>query len=228
MAVAETIKRRWQRQRRRRNVGRAYDMALEIARFIPTGARILDVGCGNGFIAHHLCAMIRSQVVGLDVAPVTSSHIDYLPFDGRRFPIRDGAFDVVLLCYVLHHAQEARLVLDEVSRVLTSPGTVVVYEDIPATTWDRIVCSIHSRSWERKTGSCTFHSQYSWRRMSERSGFDVKVERQLSRWRNIGHPVTHQFYVLRNTDSTELASAEAVDSRVTAEAWSNGLTFELE
>jgi len=53
-ALLHGAQRRWRRERRRRKVGRAYDMALEIARCLPRQSRVLDVGCGNGFIAHHL------------------------------------------------------------------------------------------------------------------------------------------------------------------------------
>src|SRR5438128_10258525 len=49
--ILRGIKRRWARERRRRKVGRAYDMALEIARVIPRGSEVLYVGCGNVFIA---------------------------------------------------------------------------------------------------------------------------------------------------------------------------------
>src|SRR5256884_9709623 len=62
--LVDGIKRRVARERRRRKVGRAYDMALEIARTIPRGSEALDVGCGNGFIAHHLSAMLGTGVVG--------------------------------------------------------------------------------------------------------------------------------------------------------------------
>ena len=61
--------------RRRRKVGRAYDMALEIARAIPRDADVLDVGCGNGFIAHHLTGLLGKPVVGLDVGDSTSAQI---------------------------------------------------------------------------------------------------------------------------------------------------------
>src|SRR5438132_14066751 len=88
-AIAEGIKRRWLRERRRRKVGRAYDMALEIARVIPRGAEVLDVGCGNGFIAHHLSAMLGTNILGIDLSETTEAPIDYLQYDGKRFPLPD-------------------------------------------------------------------------------------------------------------------------------------------
>ena len=141
------IRRRWARERRRRKVGRAYDMALEIARVIPRGAEVLDVGCGNGFISHHLSAILGTRVFGIDVAKTTEAPIDYRCYDGLGFPVRDGSFDAVLLCYVLHHAQEVSVVLSELRRVLRAGGLAVVYEDIPRTRWDRAVCWIHNRQW---------------------------------------------------------------------------------
>src|SRR6266513_5367533 len=103
------IKRRWARERRRRKVGRAYDMAQEIARVIPRGSEVLDVGCGNGFIAHHLSALLGTNVVGIDLTNETEAPIDYRRYNGRTFPCADNSFDAVMLCYVLHHAQDARL-----------------------------------------------------------------------------------------------------------------------
>src|SRR5262245_65674494 len=61
------IKRRLARERRRRTVGRAYDMALEIARLVPKGSNVLDVRCGNGFIPPHLSAMLGTKVRASDV-----------------------------------------------------------------------------------------------------------------------------------------------------------------
>src|ERR1043165_9529491 len=112
------LKRRWARERRRRKVGRAYDMALEIARFISPGSEVLDVGCGNGFIAHHLSAMLGTSVVGIDVGSSTEAAIEYRCFDGSHFPVAEDSVDAVLLCYVLHHAQDVHAVLAEVRRVL--------------------------------------------------------------------------------------------------------------
>src|SRR5437764_15354088 len=84
--IAQGCKRRWAREHRRRKVGRAYDMALEIARVIPRATDVLDVGCGNGFIAHHLSAILRTQVAGIDVADASEAPIDYRRYDSKHFP----------------------------------------------------------------------------------------------------------------------------------------------
>src|SRR5260221_517764 len=82
-------KRRWARERRRRKIGRAYDMAREIARVIPRGSEVLDVGCGNGFIAHHLSALLGTRVVGIDLGDCADAAIDYRRYDGAQFPLLD-------------------------------------------------------------------------------------------------------------------------------------------
>lgn len=189
--------------RRRRKVGRAYDMALEIARELSPQAEILDVGCGNGFIAHHLSGLLGTNVVGLDVGTGTAASIKYLPYDGRHFPIRDQSFDAVLLCYVLHHAQDPRLVLNEVGRVLRNGGLAIIYEDMPVLWWDRMVCWSHDRQWRGRTGPCTFQLEQGWRKTFSLAGFEVVSERSLSRWRNLAHPVARRFFVLRATDNPD-------------------------
>ena len=191
------IGRRWRRERRRRKVGRAYDMAQEIARVIPHNSRVLDVGCGNGFIAHHLSAMLDAPVVGIDLGEVTEAPIDYRPFNGAHFPVDDQSFDGVLLCYVLHHAQNLDIVMGELRRVLRDGGRAVIYEDIPDTWWDRLVCSIHNRKWRNRTGPCTFHSAHKWRSLFTTAGFEVLNERRLSRLRNLAHPVSRRLFLLR-------------------------------
>jgi len=212
-AIAFGAYRRWKRERRRRLVGRSYDMALELARLIPRRSRVLDVGCGNGFIAHHLSALLGAPVIGLDVADATSARIEYYRYDGAHFPASDRSFDAVVLCYVLHHAREQRSLLREVKRVLRGGGLVVVYEDIPRSRWDRAVCLMHGRRWKRRTGSCTFRTEREWRDVFEEAGLEVLAERGLSRWRNLVHPVRRRLYVLRRAEDRAEESAPATRAR---------------
>jgi ubiquinone/menaquinone biosynthesis C-methylase UbiE len=196
-SLAKGLQRRIERMKRRRKVGRAYDMALEISRLLPLRASILDVGCGNGFIAHHLAGILKSPVVGMDVGPAPRAAIDFVPYDGRHFPLGDETFDAVLLCYVLHHAQDAALVLNEVARVLKCNGVAIIYEDIPMRWLDRAACWIHNHQWQKRTGACTFRLGSEWRRLFSVMGFELVLDKELSRWRNMVHPVSRRFFVLR-------------------------------
>lgn len=195
-AIGNGVKRRWLRERRRRKVGRAYDMALEIARVVPRGSEVLDVGCGNGYIAHHLSAILGTNVVGIDVADSTDAPIDYRQYDGREFPAANASFDAIVLAYVLHHTQDIHKMLEEMKRVLRPGGVAIIYEDIPETLWDRFICWTHDLKWRKRTGACTFRNESEWRAVFEATGFEVIHERQLARPRNLMHPVCRRFFLL--------------------------------
>jgi SAM-dependent methyltransferase len=198
--ILQGLKRRIARERRRRKVGRAYDMALEIARVIPKGSEVLDVGCGNGFIAHHLSAMLGTKVTGIDVMEATEAPIAYHRYDRAQFPVEENSVDAVLLCYVLHHAQDAGLVLKEVRRVLRDGGLAIIYEDIPQSLWDKGVCLVHDFLWRRRTGPCTFRTDSDWHEVFNSSGFELVKTRSLSRTRNVTHLVARSSYVIRRSN----------------------------
>jgi ubiquinone/menaquinone biosynthesis C-methylase UbiE len=195
-SLFQGIRRRWRRERRRRKVGRAYDMALEIARFVEKHSTVLDVGCGNGYIAHHLSALLQTKVVGIDVADTTEAAIDYRVYDGKHFPIADNSVDAVLCCYVLHHVQDVATVLTEARRVLRPGGKLLIYEDIPELWWDRLVCAVHNRQWKNRTGPCTFRSAGEWQYLLSALGFCLRMNRPLARARNLTHPVTRQVFLM--------------------------------
>lgn len=177
-------------------------MALEIARFLPRHSRVLDVGCGNGYIAHHLSALLGSSVVGIDLAPNAEAPIKYRQFDSVTFPVASESVDAILLCYVLHHVQDMRSVMSELRRVLRPAGVVVVYEDIPETWWDRGICAIHDRMWRNRTGKCQFRAIHEWNALFGGDGFATINQRRLSRWRNLAHPVRRNFYLFKLDDSS--------------------------
>ena len=172
-------------------------MALEIARYLPRGSEVLDVGCGSGLIAHHLSALLGTAVAGIDLSESTGGPIAYQQYDGAHFPVPDRSFDAVLLCYVLHHAQDVERVLRELGRVLREHGRAVIYEDMPHTWFDRGVCWSHDLQWRSRTGPCSFHVDPEWRELFQSFGFEIVTARSLSRWRNLTHPVARRIYVLR-------------------------------
>jgi ubiquinone/menaquinone biosynthesis C-methylase UbiE len=135
--------------------------------------------------------------VGIDLGNSANAPIDYRRYDGAQFPLLDDSFDAVLFCYVLHHAQDVRAVLRETHRALRDGGTAIIYEDIPRSLWDKGVCWIHNQQWRGRTGPCTFRGESEWRSLFRSFGFEIITERQLSRWRNLTHPIGRRLYVLR-------------------------------
>lgn len=93
-------------------------LSHHIARLLPTDARVLDVGCGDGKIAS-LIALKRPDAVmrGIDVLVRESTHIPVEEFDGQVIPYQDASFDVVLFVDVLHHTTDPVILLGEAARV---------------------------------------------------------------------------------------------------------------
>ena len=96
---------------------RAAMKARWIVKHLPGEVQsVLDLGCGEGFVGEALAGR------GFDVALADAAdfHRTALPFaryNGRRLPFGDGSFDLVVLYFVLHHAEDAEAVLAEALRV---------------------------------------------------------------------------------------------------------------
>lgn len=89
-----------------------------LARLMPQGASVLDVGCGDGTIAR-LIGDRRPDLTlaGIDVLIRPRTAIPVLLFDGKTIPHPDDAFDVVMFVDVLHHADDPLPLLKEAARV---------------------------------------------------------------------------------------------------------------
>lgn len=96
-----------------------------LAPWIPAGAKVLDVGCGDGLLAARIGAARPDVAIeGVDVLVRPEVRIPVRPFDGLRIPYPDRSFDAVLLVDVVHHAEEPETLLRETARV--SRGVVLL------------------------------------------------------------------------------------------------------
>jgi SAM-dependent methyltransferase len=110
----------------------AWDLlsAHRIAGYVNDGDSVLDVGSGNGHRLEKLAMFRDIDAVGVDLAPASPRPgVTLDVYDGHRLPFDDGTFDVVLLCYVLHHLKRphANELLREATRV--SRRHVILLED---------------------------------------------------------------------------------------------------
>ncbi|XWX04328.1 class I SAM-dependent methyltransferase [Aggregatilineales bacterium SYSU G02658] len=84
---------------------------------IDNVSTILDVGTGDGHLAHLISQETGAQILGLDVCPQPHPHIDIHLYDGQKFPFPDKTFDCVLMIDMLHHTNNVSQMMKEACRV---------------------------------------------------------------------------------------------------------------
>jgi len=126
------------------------EIGARVARHIRPGDRVLDYGAGTGLISRWLAHRAHAKPTLADLVDY-SNRRDGFPFlhmeDPFHVPAEDGAFDVVLLLFALHHnPYDAQAdVLREGKRL--SSSRMVIIEDTPMSrrewamnaAWDRML-----------------------------------------------------------------------------------------
>lgn len=111
-------------------------------------SHMLDIGCGDGSLLHHLALESHEDfVVGVDLCKTlvqegkkSYDEIEYLIADAEHLPFRGEVFDMAICVALLHHVfgenlKESRKiqsnVLDEIYRVLRMKGNLFLRELCP-------------------------------------------------------------------------------------------------
>lgn len=136
----------------------------QIVRSVPHGARVLEVGCGAGWLCLLLARFGAREVVGIDPSP---AQIERARATARRSGLADrvrfhvgtfaptghqdfaGRFDVLILHAVLHHLSDGEIhdLLSTFSARFAGPGArVFVVEPVqhrdagvPRSRWDHLI-----------------------------------------------------------------------------------------
>jgi protein-L-isoaspartate(D-aspartate) O-methyltransferase len=102
---------------------------------LQPGARILDVGCGKGFLLYEFTQVVPgARVTGLDISAyaVANAKEEVQPFlqigDASRLPFADRAFDFVYSINTLHNLYLNHLwsAIREIERVGAGPKHITV------------------------------------------------------------------------------------------------------
>jgi ubiquinone/menaquinone biosynthesis C-methylase UbiE len=105
-------------------------MSQRMAERIQDGDKVLDVGTGSGRRLVELGLFRRIDRHGVDIhIRASRPGIELHTYDGRTLPFPDQSFDVVTICYVLHHLtpDHAHDLMGEITRV--AKRKVLVLED---------------------------------------------------------------------------------------------------
>jgi 2-polyprenyl-3-methyl-5-hydroxy-6-metoxy-1,4-benzoquinol methylase len=160
---------------------------------VAAGERVLDVGCGEGAFTAALAAA-GARPVGVDVAaePLRRARARHPELDFQlvggdacasgRLPFPHGSFDAVWAGELIEHLQDPPTLLEEVRRVLTAGGRLVVSTpDHPLGL--RLGLAVSRRAFEAhfdpRSDHVRFFTARTLRLMLEDAGFDgPRIERR--------------------------------------------------
>jgi len=148
-----------------------------------SGARLLDIGCGDGAYAV-LAAKRGARVVGVDAsdgmleaarenARSANVEVGFHRADARTLPFADGVFDLAIAVTVLCFQKDPGPLLNEMARVLAPGGRLVIGELGKWSTWSflrRIRSWFGSPAWRQ----ARFRSALQLRREIERAGARIE------------------------------------------------------
>lgn len=174
----------------------SYDAWITLLRReMPANARVLEVGGGPVDFSTRELVKRGNIVVGVDVDPVlrtntllSTAHV----YDGEKFPIKDGEFQMVVSRWVNEHLEKPAAHFEEVYRVL-APGGCYLFRTINLLHYSASVARItphwvHVRlvRWlkhlpdEQEDPYPTFYRANTIsaiRRLADATGFDIRYEK---------------------------------------------------
>jgi ubiquinone/menaquinone biosynthesis C-methylase UbiE len=120
----------------------AYDTLVRAGGAMP-GERVLDVGCGTGYLTRRMALAVgpTGSVAGVDPsAPmveharrVSPSNCEFHIASAEALPYADAAFDVAVSSLALHHIprDQRATAMNELARVVRPGGRVLIAEFQP-------------------------------------------------------------------------------------------------
>lgn len=176
----------------------AEKMVDEIEFFLDGDKKILDLGCGSGILAKKIEERKGVEVFGIDIFDGRLEKIPFKQFDGEKIPFSDNSYDVVLIAFVLHHANNPRTLLLEAKRVSKK---IIIFEDIPEKILGKIRCFIHWISWNLFFGKrfikFNFFSEKEWEKIFRELGFIVLEKKDFSPGFKFIDPAVRKIFVLK-------------------------------
>jgi SAM-dependent methyltransferase len=150
-----------------------------IADWLPQGATVLDVGCGDGTILQLLGQRRHDLgVAGIEVAARPKAAIPVAVFDGRHIPCADAGIDIVLLIDVLHHLGQPDELLGEARRV--ARHAIVIKDHLRNSRMDAVTLRVMDWVGNRPYGIPLPHNYLSsaeWHSLFGRPGWPLQAGR---------------------------------------------------
>ena len=153
--------------------------------------RLLDIGCGTGYLIDNLSKKHVAEYYGLDLSPemikqAESKNIKNAKFvEGRsdEIPFEDNYFDVVTCSQSFHHYPETDKPMQEARRVL-KPGGLYILSDTGCGPFKMLGVKVDSFIYRHfsNTGDCNISYMEKTVKDMERNGFEVIKAEKLTKF----------------------------------------------
>lgn len=180
-------------------------MCKECENFIKKEAKILDLGCGSGFVPETLKKYFQADIFGVDIEDLrVVKQFPFQIFDGKKLPFKDNFFDVVFISYVLHHADNQKELISEARRV--TKDKVIIYEDIPEGILGKLGNFLHSITsrliFPIQDGILYFHDRKSWEKIFQELKLKVIFRKRSKTIFNFFYPRKVMLFILQKVPSS--------------------------
>ncbi|MBW2966379.1 class I SAM-dependent methyltransferase [Candidatus Woesearchaeota archaeon] len=100
---------------------------------IGEGKKVLDVGCGNGYITKKMVDQ-GNEVIGMDISANAIKEARRINPDikficcsaEQRYPFKNEKFDIVFAGEVIEHIYDTSFMFSEINRVLKNKGLLIL------------------------------------------------------------------------------------------------------
>ena len=128
-------------------VHRAAALFDRVGPHLPSLGTIADIGSGTGHNAEEIRRRTTLSVREIDVADLHWVGPGPVIIEGNRVPVEDGAFEGLLMLFVLQYLDSPQELLAEVCRI--SRGPVIVLQSTYRGKWGRTVLGLREFLWGR-------------------------------------------------------------------------------
>lgn len=153
--------------------------AIEIALQELRGKKVLEIGCGSGYLYDHIRRKdVPVEYVGSDVNPQMVAfcrekypEASWIQLGELPYPYADREFDVVLIWNVIHHLNDYQDVLGVLSEAVRIGSSVIMFEPLQSN--PRLLRSLKSLYWRITDGGKFYFTLREWDDVFDRVGAET-------------------------------------------------------
>jgi ubiquinone/menaquinone biosynthesis C-methylase UbiE len=160
----------WYARITRKDLGEFQRLAREVAKALPSNARVLEVAPGPGYLTVALAKLGPFKITGLDISQsfvrMASEQAKregvaarFIHASASDIPLEDGLFDLIICRAAFKNFSEPLKALNEMHRVLKPNGRAIIIDLRKDASWEEIVAyvdGLHISRWNTWMTKFTF------------------------------------------------------------------------